>query len=153
MSENNTDNKIDIEKTLRDGQTVQINPIGGSMLPLFVTPEDQAVITPDFKKIKRRDVMVYRRPGGPLVIHRVVKVKPEGIYMVGDRQQEVEGPLPVECMLGKMVSFVRKGKKYTTKNLLYKAYSWIWMLVLPQRFRIVKLFRIITKPFTKKTIK
>lgn len=142
------EHKADIEQLLKQGKTIQFNPIGWSMVPLFIPPDDQAVVTPDFDKIKRLDVMVYRRPGGPLVIHRVYKVTKEGIYMVGDRQVEIEGPLPYECMLGKMVSFVRKGHTYSTKNVFYKAYSVIWMWLRPMRNLFAKAAKGVLK-FTK----
>lgn len=141
--------KVSIEKLLREGKTVQFSPIGGSMIPLFVTPQDKVVVTPEFDIIKRLDVMVYRRPNGPLIIHRVYKVDEKGIYLVGDRQQEIEGPLSREYMLGKMVSFVRKGRACTVKNPIYRAYSWLWMLVRPRRYRIIKYTKLFLSPFLK----
>lgn len=131
--------KRDIEQLLKEGKTVQFHPMGTSMFPLFVSPADYAVVAPIGEKIKKLDVLVYRRPEGPLVIHRVKKTGPEGLYMVGDRQVEVEGPLQKECALGVMTGFVRKGHSYSVKYFPYRVYSALWMLLRPVRLVLFKI--------------
>ena len=54
--------KYDIESLLAAGRTIQMRPQGTSMYPMFVDPSDEAVIAPvDVNKLKRGDVVVYRR--------------------------------------------------------------------------------------------
>ena len=85
--------KYDIEQLLEAGEIIQIYPEGYSMYPMFVPGRDAAVIKKaDVKKIRRADVVLYRRKGSILVLHRVVKRKGGQFYMAGDNQTEVEGP-------------------------------------------------------------
>jgi len=66
--------KYDIEQLLEAGEVIQIYPEGYSMYPMFVPGRDAAVIKKaDVKKIRRADVVLYRRKGSILVLHRVEK--------------------------------------------------------------------------------
>ena len=79
--------KYDIEQLLEAGEVIQIYPEGYSMYPMFVPGRDAAVIKKaDVKKIRRADVVLYRRKGSILVLHRVVKRKGGQFYMAGDNQ-------------------------------------------------------------------
>ena len=74
--------KYDIEQLLEAGEVIQIYPEGYSMYPMFVPGRDAAVIKKaDVKKIRRADVVLYRRKGSILVLHRVVKRKGGQFYM------------------------------------------------------------------------
>ena len=87
--------KYDIEQLLEAGEIIQIYPEGYSMYPMFVPGRDAAVIKKaDVKKIRRADVVLYRRKGSILVLHRVVKRKGGQFYMAGDNQTETGGSGP-----------------------------------------------------------
>jgi len=132
--------KMDVEALLEQGKTVQFTPIGTSMQPLFAPERDQAIVEPvDERKLKRGDVVLYRRKQGILVLHRIWRVKPEGYYMVGDNQREIEGPLERQQVKGIMVAMVRKGKRFTTRNVWYRMGSTVWLWLRPVRHVIQKL--------------
>ena len=100
--------KYDIEQLLEAGEIIQIYPEGYSMYPMFVPGRDAAVIKKaDVKKIRRADVVLYRRKGSILVLHRVVKRKGGQFYMAGDNQTEVEGPVEEDQIRGILTAFVR----------------------------------------------
>lgn len=129
--------RIDIEQLLREGNAIQIKPQGYSMYPMFVPGRDEAVIAPvDVEKLRRGDVVLYRRENRLLVLHRLWKVRPEGLYMVGDNQTEVEGPLGREQVLGILEAFVRKGRKISVHHPIYRLCSGIWLSIRPIRHRI-----------------
>ena len=132
--------KADVEKLLAEGKTIQIAPQGYSMYPLFVPERDQAVIAPVcVEKLKRGDVVLYRRSGGILVLHRICKRRPEGFYMVGDNQDEVEGPLEKSQLIGVLTGFVRKGKTYSTENPVYRIAAGIWLFLRPVRMPVMRV--------------
>lgn len=138
MNAKETEQKINIEELLSQGKTVLFHPQGTSMWPLFVGEADTATVTGyDAKKAKRGDVWIYRRPNGPLVIHRVFKVSKEGVWFVGDHQTQKEGPIPFENLRGKMVAFCRKNKEYTVSNLGYRMLSSIWLFLRPFRWGLI----------------
>ena len=135
-----TDRKADVEKLLAKGKTIQIKPQGYSMYPMFVPERDQAVIAPvRVDKLKRGDVVLYRRTSGTLVLHRILKRGPEGFYMVGDNQDEVEGPLSETQIMGRLIRFVRKGRTYSVTNPVYQAAAGIWLFLRPVRMPIMRV--------------
>lgn len=126
--------RADIEKLLETGQTVQVKPQGFSMYPLLVPGRDEALISPaKQKELKRGDVVLYRRTQGILVLHRIWKIKEDGFYLVGDNQTEIEGPLEAWQICGRLSAFVRKGKKISVMNPLYKLYAGCWLALRPFR--------------------
>jgi len=127
--------KADIEKLLSQGNTVQLHPQGYSMYPLFMPERDEAIIAPvtDVSQLKRGDVVLYRREGGILVLHRICKVNGSGFYLVGDNQTEVEGPLRAEQMRGVLVAFIRKGKEIPADDPIYRLASRLWLFLRPVR--------------------
>lgn len=134
MPETNTEAKIDIEELLERGETIQIHPQGYSMYPLFIPGRDEAIIgRADVSKLRRGDVVLYRRENSILVLHRIWEKRPEGFYMIGDNQMEVEGPLRPEQIRGILLAFIKKGRKISVKNPLYIMISRLWMLAKPLR--------------------
>lgn len=128
------ENGIDIEALLAEGKSIQLYPQGYSMYPLFVPGRDQAVIAPaETKKLKRGDVVLYRREGSILVLHRIWKRRTDGFYMVGDNQSEVEGPLKEEQIKGILYKIVRKGKSFTVSNPIYRMLAAVWLRLRPFR--------------------
>lgn len=125
---------VNIEKLLSEGNTIQIKPRGYSMYPMFVPDRDEALIKKaDIDNIKRGDVVLYRRKGSILVLHRVYKKKNGMFYMVGDNQTQVEGPLKSEQVIGILTGFKRNGKYISTNSFFYKTTAWIWLLLRPVR--------------------
>ena len=126
--------KYDIEQLLEAGEIIQIYPEGYSMYPMFVPGRDAAVIKKaDVKKIRRADVVLYRRKGSILVLHRVVKRKGGQFYMAGDNQTEVEGPGEEDQIRGILTAFVRNGRRISVKNPVYVIWSGLWLMFLPVR--------------------
>ena len=140
--------KKNIEELLREGIPVGFKPQGNSMHPTIVQGRDSVIVEPlGDRKLKRGDVALFRRPDdakvlpGSLIIHRVHRVKTDGIYMVGDNEKMVEGPLPPEQFLGIMTELIRNGKHIPVKNLRYRIITRLWLFLRPVRFIIVKPFR------------
>ena len=137
--------QIDLEQLLKDGNIIRIHPQGYSMYPLFLPGRDEALIeSVCADACKKNDVVLYRRDHSILVLHRICRIAPEGIYMVGDNQSEVEGPLRPDQIRGKLVGFVRNGKNFSVKNPLYRFLSFLWLTMLPIRpvcFRLTALLR------------
>ncbi len=124
----------DIEKLLEQGKTVQFSPIGYSMYPLFVPGRDQAVVAPaDRDELRRGDVVLYRRDESILVLHRIWKRKGDQFYLVGDNQKETEGPLRPDQIKGVLVQIIRKGRRFSTKNPIYRLLSAVWLWLRPFR--------------------
>ena len=134
MKEIPTKSKIDIEKLLAQGSSIQFKPQGYSMYPLFVPGRDEAVVAPvSPARLKRGDVVLYRRDGDILVLHRIWKRKGEEFYLVGDNQKEIEGPLRPDQMKGILVQVIRNGRPFSTRNVLYRFLAALWLRLRPLR--------------------
>ena len=149
------DNRQDIEALLVQGNNIQIKPQGYSMYPVLVPGRDEVVVEPVAeRRLKRGDVVLYRRVaenvGHILVIHRIWKVKPEGIYLVGDNQKEIEGPLMRSQMKGIMVGMYRKGRYISARNPWYRLLTGGWLLLRPIRPVVAGFAEHIKGIFTKK---
>lgn len=142
------ENRIDIEQLLENGKVIQLPTRGYSMYPMLVSGRDAAIIAPvDGKELKRGDVVLYRRDNSILVLHRVWKVRKEGLYMVGDNQTEVEGPLRLDQVRGILVGFVRKGREIPVSNVPYRICSRLWLLLRPIRHKLA----VVVHHFRRKT--
>lgn len=125
---------IDIEQLLADGKTIKLKPQGYSMYPLFIPGRDEACIErTDFSSLKRGDVILYRRDKSILVLHRIWKITDNSLYMIGDNQTEIEGPLRADQVRGKLTGFVRNGKFVDVKNPIYHFLSGLWLFLRPLR--------------------
>lgn len=126
--------KMDIEALLSQGSTIRLSPIGYSMYPMLVPGRDMVWIEKaDHARLRRGDVVLYRRTGSILVLHRIWKRREDAYFFVGDNQKQIEGPLPGKQICGKMVGFERKGSYVSVGNPVYRLLSGVWLWLRPFR--------------------
>ncbi len=134
-----TKEKKNPETLLRNGQAIEMSPHGWSMYPLIVPGRDRVVIEPSAgKKLKRLDIVLFRRDGSILVLHRIARIRKNKYghpvyFMVGDNQSELEGPIKEDCICGVVTGLVRKGKKMSVSGIAYRSSVRIWMALRPLR--------------------
>lgn len=125
---------LNLEQLLADGMIVRIHPIGYSMYPMFVPGRDEALLEQTSADLcQKNDVVLYRRRNGMLVLHRICRITPEGIYTVGDNQSVTEGPLAADQIIGVLTAFIRNGKEYSVRQPFYRFLSALWLFLLPIR--------------------
>ncbi len=134
------DEKISPEALLKQGKIIQIPTHGNSMTPFLISGRDEAVIEPaDVSSARRGDVVLYRRKGGRLVLHRIYKIKGQSFYAIGDSQTQVEGPIQQDAIIGKLSAIVKNGKLRPVGTGMDRFLSDIWLYLRPIRpilFRI-----------------
>ncbi len=114
---------------------------GTSMLPLLKENRDLFTVRKKNpgERFKVGDVVLYRR-GDSYVLHRILKVLPDGGYVIlGDNCVNREYGTRDEDILGVMTGFQRKGRNYTVQNLRYRLYSRWRVLTTPVRIPMKKL--------------
>ncbi len=130
--------KINVEELLRAGQPVQFPIQGWSMYP-FLSDGDIVTVQPcTVQTIQINDAVLYRRAGGPLVLHRIVRITSEGYYLCGDNQSKVEGPLKRSQIFGILSEYVHNGKHIVCSQPGYQIKTKIWRHLLPLRRPISK---------------
>lgn len=124
-----------IRETLNNGGTFTLTITGTSMFPFILGNRDCVTLSQITEPLKKNDLPFYRRDDGAFVLHRIVKVERDGTYTCcGDHQWQPEYGLRRDQMIGIATSYVRKGKKLTNQNLLYRIYRTVWTWVLPYRW-------------------
>ena len=95
---------------------------GESMLPLLKT-NDFVTISKINRRMKKGDILLYRRDNQQFVLHRVRRIK-KGIYtMVGDHQRVVEKNIKDSNLIGVVISYWKNDKEYKLNRLSYKIYK------------------------------
>ena len=100
----------------RHGKILRTN-VGVSMLPLLREGRDVMIIERPNGRLKKYDVPLYRR-GDDYVLHRIIKVKPDGYDIIG---------------------IIRDGKEYSLDSFTYKLYYHLWCDFLYIRILLLKI--------------
>ena len=102
----------------------------------FIDPRRYEVVLAGIEEgsaLRRGDVVLYRRENGMLVLHRIYKIGQDGLYLLGDHQTAIEGPVRREQVKGKMTGMVRDGRYMDVGNPGYRMLSVVWLWLRPAR--------------------
>ena len=132
-----------IDDAFASGKSVKIRISGSSMRPLVSNERDFVYLRKPDAKPKKRDVVLYVRDDGTYVMHRIVKIIGDELFICGDNQTEIERGITSQKIIAKAEAFERNGKYIDCKSLKYKLYSVFWCAVLPKRSKVKKLNRIL----------
>ena len=125
---------------LRQGETSVAVPVaGGSMIPFLHHGDTVYLDLPRFP-LRRGDILLYTRPSGQYILHRVIQVNADGsLWMSGDAQMQLEYLPGSECVHGMVTSARHKGKCNRPGGLRWWAYSHPWRWLLRYRHRLMRL--------------
>ena len=134
--------------TLRDlvkeGHEVSLIVSGSSMSPFLIHHRDTIIFGPVEGSLRRGDMVFYERPSGQYVMHRVRRVRPEGLYLIGDAQTQTEGPLSPSCVFAIVKAVRRNGLLLDGKSWQWRFFATIWLRVIPLRPLIIKFYKKIS---------
>jgi signal peptidase len=130
-----------IKDILDKGTSTRITVTGMSMYPFLRENIDSVELSKvDFSDIRRGDIVMVLRDTNEYVMHRVIKVEENWLYIVGDAQQFIEGPLRSNQIVAKITAVWRKDKKIDSLNLWWNLLSKMWMMLLHFRVFIIKSY-------------
>lgn len=122
-----------LKDILSQGRSVHFIVTGSSMSPFLSHERDSVIISPPGKTLKTGDIVFYQRDSGQYVMHRICKIKKDGLYLIGDGQTENEGPIRRDQVFGQIRTVFRNGKKITEGDLVWNFFSRIWIHIIPCR--------------------
>lgn len=93
-----------IEQEIERQEKILLQTVGTSMEPLLHERKSSVVIEKPPEKLKKYDVVLFRRPTGEYVLHRVWKVRRKDYLICGDNGIWRE-PVSREQILGIMTGF------------------------------------------------
>lgn len=119
--------KTTFEQVLQEhGQLVYTN-VGDSMWPLLHEGQDLMIIDKKPEgRMKKYDAILYKRPCGKYIMHRIMKVRKDDYVLCGDNRWQREFGVKDEWILGVLTAVVRKGKRISVTNWKYRLYVHIW---------------------------
>ena len=119
---------------LDSGGSFSLTVTGSSMFPFVLGGRDQVTLSPLQGKLRKYDLPLYRRKDGAFVLHRIVKVEKDGSYTCcGDHQWGLEKGLDQSQMIAICTEYVRKGKRFSNRNIFYRCYRILWTWIRPIR--------------------
>lgn len=136
-----------IEQELAQEGQVMIQTVGVSMEPMLHNRKSTVVLAAKRGPVKEQDVVLYCRPTGEYVLHRVVKVL-DGAYLIRGDNCIGSETVPEAWIIGVMTGyFVDEGehyiscasKEYQEYLDTLKLFRWLlWLRTLPGRvFRCI----------------
>lgn len=131
-----------LRELLDAGQTVQLPVSGNSMLPFLIHNRDNVTLSPPGSALEVGDIVLYQRPGGQYILHRICRITQAGIFCIGDAQQQVEGPIAPKAVFGRVTAAVRKGKALTPGTPLWDFFARVWIRMIPCRHGLMRLYGI-----------
>lgn len=134
-----------IVEVISSGASFKLYPNGQSMLPTIVAGEDAVELSKPCGKLKKYDIVLYKRDNGQYVLHRLLKEHGEYYDMCGDNQLEIERNVRKsdviavataiykgdKCIKTDSSEFVQHAKKLYGKKSVQRAVSRIKGFIYP----------------------
>lgn len=129
-----------LRELTEEGREVGIMIAGNSMSPFLVHQRDNIVFKKPDRELRRGDIVFYERANGQFVCHRICRIRPDGFYLVGDAQIQVEGPIRREQIFGLITGVMRKGKWLAPGDFWWEFFEKVWIRIIPLRRPLVRLY-------------
>lgn len=123
---------LQIMSEAEDGSVIPLLVTGGSMLPFLLDRRSVVYLKKDRGyQPKRGDVVLFLRPDGAWVLHRIVRLLPNGELLInGDAQAWTETIMPPQIM-AHVVQICRRKRTFSAENVWYRLLSRMWMPLRP----------------------
>lgn len=141
-----------IEELLACNRQAIFTISGYSMLPFMGSQRDQVLLSKrDFESLKKCEIILFRLDCGKYILHRVYKVTNDGYLTMGDGNLHYDGVIRPDQIIGVVEKIYRKDKEIDCNGLWFRITSKMWMILLPIRKYILKLYHFMH--FCKKRVK
>lgn len=133
-----------LKELVEEGHQVSLLISGSSMSPFLCHHRDTIYFKQPDRDLKVGDMVFYQRRNGKYVMHRICRIRPEGYYMIGDAQREIEGPLQREQIFALITAVERKGKLIRPGDFWWEFFARVWLRVIPLRGLISRIYSAVT---------
>ncbi len=130
---------------IKSGKDVSVTVTGSSMAPFLAHLRDSIIVSPPLRQFHRGDMVFFQRQDGSYVMHRIHHLKEGKLYLVGDNQTEIEGPIDPEQVFGIVRKVIRNGKLLQKGDFWWDFFEKAWIRIVPLRPAAVKAVSIVYK--------
>ncbi len=123
------------------GREVSMRIAGSSMSPFLIHNRDTITFRKPDRPLRAGDMVFYQRRSGQFVMHRICRIRPEGLYIVGDAQTEIEGPVCPDQVFAVITRVHRKGRWIGPEDFWWRFFAGPWRWLLPLRPLLTRLYR------------
>lgn len=128
-----------ISEFVENGATVPIYVSGSSMNPFLISRRDIVWLSGfEHSDLKTGKIVLCRRIDGSMVLHRIVKILPEGRLVVrGDAQTWTE-EIYIEQIVAVVSDIQRKDRKRSANSYYWRIIDTLWRALIPFRSIIMR---------------
>ena len=130
---------------LEHTDAVPLTVTGSSMMPFLQPERDTVYLKKQDTPIKPGDMILYKRNNGQYILHRVYRVAPDGLQLIGDGQTGIEPGVSPDSVVAGVAAVRRKGKLLRPGHPVWFFYEKLWLRIIPLRPRIRGLMRRIRR--------
>lgn len=125
---------------LKDGGRLPLLVTGHSMEPFLKEGRDTVWLTAPSKPLRRGDIVFFSRPTGEWVLHRVVRLTPNGCVVNGDAQRWTE-TVATEQITAVVEAVERGGRTISCGGVRRVFFATVWQWLRPCRRYILAAYR------------
>lgn len=129
-----------LRELVEGGHEVSIPVKGSSMSPFLRDGLDTVYFKAPDRALKIGDIVFFQRRNGQYILHRICKIEGDCFYVIGDAQNEPEGPIAREQIFGVVTKVARNGKFITAGNLRWELFAKLWPRIVPLRPKIRRIY-------------
>ena len=130
---------------IKSGKDVSVTVTGSSMAPFLAHLRDSIIVSPPPRQFHRGDMVFFQRQDSSYVMHRIHHLKEGKLYLVGDNQTEIEGPIDPQQVFGIVRKVIRNGKLLQKGDFWWDFFEKAWIRIVPLRSAAVKAVSIVYK--------
>lgn len=116
-----------IRALLEDGQEVSMIVTGNSMRPFLKHGRDKICMKKTDRKLRKGDIVFYRRENGQYVMHRILKCGDQSYTLLGDGQIVPESGIRQEQIFARITKVQVRGKWIGPENFRWRFFEHIWI--------------------------
>ena len=125
---------------LEEGSSAVQVPVAGSSMVPFLHHGDTVYLAKPDSELRRGDIVLYTRPSGQYVLHRIAKRCRDGSFLiVGDAQTELERVGSAAQIHARVTQALHRGRRMGPDSLRWPLFAIVWLWVRPWRRQIMVL--------------
>lgn len=132
-----------LRELVENGHEVSVKISGRSMYPFLRNERDIAFFKAPDRELRVGDIVFYQRANGKYILHRIFRIDDSGLYMLGDGQQRIEGPIAPEQVFAVVTHIDRDGKDIRPGDALWDFYAGPWQRLVSVRPWLIKLHTVV----------